>query len=112
MLPAGYEGTAACTARERVSGSILNSLTASFLIKTWISCSSVPVILTCFMVETFSTLSFRLLAKETKEGLLIKPLIDDQEEVIEYRNKKETGLIFPKGINPQVLIDKIKEIDG
>lgn len=50
-------------------------------------------------------------AKETKDGLLIQPLLDDQE-VVEYENEKESGVIFPKGIDPQVLIDKIGKIDG
>lgn len=29
-----------------------------------------------------------------------------------YENDKERGLIFKKGIDPKVLIDAIKEIDG
>ena len=51
------------------------------------------------------------IAKETEKGLLIEPIMKD-EDVILYENDKEIGLIFPKGISPQVLIDKIKEIDG
>ena len=51
------------------------------------------------------------LAKETDKGLLIQPIRED-EDVIAYENKKESGLIFPKGMDPQKLIDKISEIDG
>lgn len=58
--------------------------------------------------EKFKTKHF--LAKETKDGLLIQP-IKENENVVEYDNKNEEGLIFPKGINPQKLMDKIKEID-
>ncbi len=58
--------------------------------------------------EKFATKSF--LAEESAEGLLIKPL--NFNEVMEYENEKEFGLFFPKGIDPKVLMDKIKEIDG
>lgn len=58
--------------------------------------------------EKFGTNLF--VAKESEEGLLIKPL--QPNEAIEYENEKEFGLFFPKGIDPQVLMDKIKEIDG
>ena len=58
--------------------------------------------------EKFPTKSF--LAEESEDGLLIKPL--NPSEVMEYENEKEFGLFFPKGIDPQVLMDKIKEIDG
>lgn len=51
------------------------------------------------------------LAKETANGLLIQPIRED-EDVISYENTEESGLIFPKGMDPQKIIDKIKEIDG
>ncbi|MBU0578165.1 hypothetical protein KKF73_06415, partial [Patescibacteria group bacterium] len=54
------------------------------------------------------------IAEETDDGLLIKPIItmEKDKDIISYEKKGETGLIFPKGIDPQVLIDKIIEIDG
>lgn len=57
----------------------------------------------------FATEQF--LAEETAEGLLIKPILREQE-VVEYANEEEEGIFFPKGIDPRVLIQKIKEIDG
>lgn len=51
------------------------------------------------------------IAKETDEGLLIQPL-KEQSTVEYYENEEEFGLVFPQGIDPQVLIDKCKEIDG
>jgi hypothetical protein len=52
------------------------------------------------------------IARETKKGLLIEPIKDEDIEVIPYETDKEVGLIFPKGIDPRILINKIKEIDG
>lgn len=49
-------------------------------------------------------------AKETKDGLLIMPLID--EDFVAYENEKEAGIIFPGGVDPNVLIDQISKIDG
>lgn len=57
----------------------------------------------------FDTESF--VAEETEKGLLIKPILKD-EDVVFYENKTEFGLHFPKGIDAQILIDKLKEIDG
>ncbi len=57
----------------------------------------------------FNTKHF--LAEETKEGLLLKPILK-KEDVVFYENETSVGLFFPNGIDPQVLIDKIKEIDG
>ena len=34
------------------------------------------------------------------------------DDIEYYENEKERGLTFKKGIDPQVLIDAIKEIDG
>lgn len=64
------------------------------------------------------------LATETKQGLLIRPIVDDDEydvkqiigsKVVEtdkdgtvyYEDEAERGLYFPDGMDPQVLIDKI-----
>lgn len=57
----------------------------------------------------FDTLHF--IAEQTDKGLLIKPIMPD-EEVVYYENDESRGLFFPKGIDPQVIIDKMKEIDG
>lgn len=57
----------------------------------------------------FNTKHF--LAQETKDGLLLKPILKD-EDVVFYENDHSFGLIFPNGIDPQVLIDEIKKIDG
>jgi len=58
--------------------------------------------------EKFKTEHF--LAKETKEGLLIKP-ITEQDEPIYFENNNSFGLVFPNGIDPQVLIDQINKMD-
>lgn len=50
-------------------------------------------------------------AEETEKGLLIKPILNADDPIF-YENEESFGLIFPKGIDPQALIDKIKEIDG
>jgi len=36
----------------------------------------------------------------------------DHDTIEYYENDKESGLNFKKGINPEVLIDAIKKIDG
>lgn len=59
--------------------------------------------------DQFDTHQF--LAQETADGLLIKPIFP-VDEVVEYCNEEEEGIFFPKGIDPQVLIDKIADIDG
>jgi len=48
-------------------------------------------------------------AKETKNGLLIQPMIQD-EDVIYYEDEGGCGLKFPKGIDPQILINMIDAI--
>jgi bifunctional DNA-binding transcriptional regulator/antitoxin component of YhaV-PrlF toxin-antitoxin module len=54
------------------------------------------------------------IAEEKDDGLLIKPLqhYDEGQDAVYYETKDERGLHFPKGIDPQVLIDKIKKIHG
>ncbi len=59
--------------------------------------------------EKFKTKHF--IAEQTDKGLLIKPILPE-EEVVYYENDESCGLFFPKGVDPQVLIDKIDEIDG
>ena len=59
--------------------------------------------------EKFNTKHF--LAKETKQGLLIEPITETCEPVY-YEHNGSFGLVFPQGIDPQVLIDTINEIDG
>ena len=45
--------------------------------------------------------------------LVIKVMKMVEHDAIEFReNDKEIGLTFKKGIDPQVLIDSIKKIDG
>ncbi len=59
--------------------------------------------------KKFDTENF--IAEETDRGLLIKPILS-QEEPVFYENEEGFGLFFPQGISPAALIDKIKEIDG
>ena len=59
--------------------------------------------------EKYKTKHF--VVKETDKGLLIQPMIQD-EDVIYYEDENGCGLHFSKGIDPQILIDKIDEIDG
>ena len=61
--------------------------------------------------DKFPTKNF--VVEETKDGLLVKPLLPKESEpvVVEYENEKEFGLIFPNGVDPQVLMDIIKEMD-
>ncbi|MBT6069292.1 AbrB/MazE/SpoVT family DNA-binding domain-containing protein [Candidatus Peregrinibacteria bacterium] len=59
--------------------------------------------------KKFNTKHF--VAKETENGLLIQPMIQD-EDVVYYEDEGGCGLHFPKGIDPQILINAINEIDG
>ena len=59
--------------------------------------------------EKFNTKHF--VAEQTKKGLLIKPILPEEDAVF-YENEEGFGIVFPKGIDPQVIIDKMKEIDG
>lgn len=56
----------------------------------------------------FDTENF--IAEQTSKGLLIKPIMPD-EDIVYYENDEGYGVFFPKGIDPQVIIDKMKEID-
>lgn len=60
--------------------------------------------------DKFDTTNF--IGKETKEGLLIKPILETKKEVVYYENDDEAGLIFPKGYDPQKIIDTIQKMDG
>lgn len=48
------------------------------------------------------------------DGLIMLKVMKmvDFDEVKYSEDKHQVSLSFPKGIDPQVLIDKIKEIDG
>jgi len=50
-------------------------------------------------------------AEETAAGLLIKPLTTEQNTVF-YETKDGFGLYFEEGIDPQLLVDRIRELDG
>ncbi len=56
----------------------------------------------------FATKNF--LARETKEGLLIQPIQDDW--VVYYEDKNGFGLYSESGINPEILIEKIKKLQN
>ena len=60
--------------------------------------------------EKFSTEHF--LAKETKDGLLIKPLVENEEDAVFYENKSEFGLYSAKGIEPEKIIEAIRTLHG
>ena len=51
------------------------------------------------------------IAEQTKQGLLIKPILSG-EDAVYYENEEGYGIVFPKGVDPQVIIDKMKEMDG
>lgn len=54
----------------------------------------------------------KLIAEETEEGLLIKPLHNPKQSkiiVMPYSNKTEEGIIFPEGIDGEDLINLLKE---
>ena len=59
--------------------------------------------------KKFKTKNF--LAKETKEGLLIKPIIDD-DGVVYYEDKDGFGIYSAEGIDPDRIIKAIKKIHG
>ncbi|MCF7830954.1 hypothetical protein K9M41_03095 [Candidatus Gracilibacteria bacterium] len=60
----------------------------------------------------------KFIALEKKEGLLIKPLIIDEDHPLHdknvelYENGDNIKIIFKKGVDPSLLIDMIKQIDG
>lgn len=56
----------------------------------------------------FDTKNF--LAEETDKGLLIKPIPKDS--TVYYENKEEFGLYSEEGIDPEVLIQKIKALQN
>ena len=58
--------------------------------------------------EKFKTNKF--IAEEVAEGLLIKPVVND--EVVYYENEKGYGVYCEKGMDPKKIIDAINKIDG
>ncbi|MFH1012418.1 MAG: AbrB/MazE/SpoVT family DNA-binding domain-containing protein [Candidatus Peregrinibacteria bacterium] len=58
--------------------------------------------------EQFDTKNF--LAKETEEGLLIKPL--EEGETVYYEEKDGFGLYCEKGLPVDEIISKIRKIHG
>ena len=60
----------------------------------------------------------KFIALEKEGGLLIKPLIIDEEHSLHDKNVElyEEGdnikIIFKKGVDPSLLIDIIKKVDG
>ncbi len=59
--------------------------------------------------DKYDTSNF--IGKETKDGLLIKPILEGKE-VVFYENDDEKGLVFPKGYDPQKIIDTLQKMDG
>ena len=60
--------------------------------------------------EQFDTRHF--LAKETEEGLLVKPLTENVDDVVFYENKGEFGLYSAKGMDPEKIIKAIQKLHG
>lgn len=50
------------------------------------------------------------IAKETKDGLLIQPLID--KKLVYFENKDSFGLYCEEGLPVDKIVNKIKEIHG
>ncbi|MFA5855522.1 MAG: hypothetical protein WC846_04595 [Candidatus Gracilibacteria bacterium] len=61
--------------------------------------------------KILSKMHFRDLPTED-EWLAISPKLEPYDDSIElYEDGKVMGIYFPNGIDPQILIDKINEID-
>lgn len=58
--------------------------------------------------DKFNTKKF--LAKETREGLLIKPLVDE-DGVVFYEHKDGFGIYSEAGIDPDKIIKTIQKMD-
>jgi len=58
--------------------------------------------------DKFQTKNF--MAIETEEGLLIKPIEDN--EVVYYENKEWFWIYSDSGINPEDIINKIKNLQN
>jgi len=56
----------------------------------------------------------KLLAEETDEGIIIRAIPEKKDDLVYYESsdKKEFGLLFPSGMDPENLIKKIEELDG
>ena len=56
----------------------------------------------------------KLIAEETEKGLLIRPIPSKEDETVYYESsdKKEFGLLFPSGMEPENLIKKIEKLNG
>lgn len=52
------------------------------------------------------------IAKETSEGLLIKPLDIKEKEVVSYEDDNGFGLYCESGLPTEEIINKIKDIHG
>lgn len=55
-----------------------------------------------------------LIIEDKGKGVIVMKImrLAPQSEVEFYDNKKEFGLTFPHGVDPDVLISAIKKIDG
>jgi bifunctional DNA-binding transcriptional regulator/antitoxin component of YhaV-PrlF toxin-antitoxin module len=55
-----------------------------------------------------------LIIEDKGKGIITIRVMDmvDQDLVEYYENEKEKGLHFKKGIDPKILMDAIKKIDG
>ena len=55
-----------------------------------------------------------IIIEDKGKGMIMMKIMSlaPHDAVEYYENEKERGLVFKKGIDPQVLIDAIKNIDG
>lgn len=55
-----------------------------------------------------------IIIEDKGKGMIIMRVMSlaPRDDIEYYENEKERGLTFKKGIDPRVLIDAIKEIDG
>lgn len=51
------------------------------------------------------------LAEDTEEGLLIKPIQKDEDDVVYYEDKHGFGIYSKKGIDPNKIIEAIKKLN-
>lgn len=61
-----------------------------------------------FWRDKYKTKKF--IAEETKDGLLIKPLVKD--ETVYYEDEKSFGIYCEKGLDMEKIMQAIKKMDG
>lgn len=58
--------------------------------------------------DKFKTSIF--IAEEQNGGLFIKPIVEDNKQVVYYENKEWFGIFSPEWLDPEKIISQIKQI--